>query len=216
MKTILLLTASTGGGHNQAANALTEIYKQQGYQVATMDIFKDSNEKLDNLMVGGYAFLATKMPKTYGDLYWLANQKIVNKPVCDAIARRVWRSLHDKIQETNPALIVSTHPFAVEIMAKLKRQTSLCCPYLAVVTDFIAHQTYLSPAVDGYIVGSEWTKRDLIQKGVSSEIIHTCGIPTKKEFYAPSIERNLSGEIKVLAMAGSLGLEPAYSSWTPY
>lgn len=207
MKTILLLTASTGGGHNQAANALTEIYKQQGYRVETMDIFKDSNEKLDSLMVEGYAFLATKMPKTYGDLYWLSNRKAVNKPFCDVIARKVWRSLHQKIQETKPELIVSTHPFAVEIMAKLKRQTRLRCPYLAVVTDFIAHQTYLSPAVDGYIVGSEWTKRDLIQKGIPSDIIHAYGIPTRKEFYAPSIERETSGEMKILAMAGSLGLE---------
>lgn len=207
MKTILLLTASTGGGHNQAANALKEIYSQQGYQVETMDIFRDSNEKLDSIMVEGYAFLATKMPKTYGDLYWLSNRKAVNKPFCDVIARKVWRSLNQKILETNPELIVSTHPFAVEIMAKLKRQTRLRCPYLAVVTDFIAHQTYLSPAVDGYIVGSEWTKQDLIQKGIPSEIIHAYGIPTRKEFYTPSIGRGFSGEMKVLAMAGSLGLE---------
>lgn len=207
MKTILLLTASTGGGHNQAANALSEIYQEQGYQVETMDIFKDANERLDSFMVEGYAFLATKMPKTYGDLYWLANRKTVNKTFCDVIARKVWRSLHKKIQQTDPVLIVSTHPFAVEILAKLKRQTQLRCPYLAVVTDFIAHQTYLSPAVDGYIVGSEWTKRDLMKKGISVDRIHNYGIPTRKEFYQAPKAQTHSKELKVLAMAGSLGLK---------
>ena len=145
MKTILLLTASTGGGHNQAAHALAELYESKGYAVKTLDIFRDSNEKLDSLVVEGYAFLATKMPKTYGDLYWLANNKIINKTFCDAIARKVWRSLNLEIQLIDPDLIVSTHPFAVEIVAKIKRHTRLDCPYLAVVTDFIAHQTYLSP-----------------------------------------------------------------------
>lgn len=207
MKTILLLTASTGGGHNQAANALADLYESKGYSVKTLDIFRDSNEKLDSLMVEGYAFLATKMPKTYGDLYWLANKKVVNKPFCDAIARKVWRALHSEIQLIDPDLIVSTHPFAVEIVAKIKRHTRLNCPYLAVVTDFIAHQTYLSPAVDGYLVGSDWTKRDLINKGIAPERIHALGIPTRKEFYEPLPERIQMNPLKILAMAGSLGLE---------
>jgi len=207
MKTILLLTASTGGGHNQAAHALAELYESKGYAVKTLDIFRDSNEKLDSLMVEGYAFLATKMPKTYGDLYWLANNKIINKTFCDAIARKVWRSLNLEIQLIDPDLIVSTHPFAVEIVAKIKRHTRLDCPYLAVVTDFIAHQTYLSPAVDGYLVGSEWTKRDLIEKGVAPDRIHAFGIPTRKEFYEPLPERPSKKPLKILAMAGSLGLD---------
>jgi|GEM_PF-161643 len=207
MKTILVLTASTGGGHNQAANALADLYQSQGYSVKILDIFKDSNERLDNLMVEGYAFLATKMPKTYGDLYWLSNKKIINKPFCDAIARKVWRSLNMEIQAIDPDLIVSTHPFAVEIVAKIKKHTRLKCPYLAVVTDFIAHQTYLSPAVDGYIVGSEWTKQDLMDKGIEAKRIYAYGIPTRKEFYQPLPMRHSSQPLKILAMAGSLGLE---------
>ncbi|BES66300.1 hypothetical protein SANA_27390 [Gottschalkiaceae bacterium SANA] len=207
MKTILILTASTGGGHNQAANALREIYIKNGYQVETLDIFKDSNEKLDTIMVEGYTFLATKMPKTYGDLYWLSNQKVVNKPLCDAIARRTWRSLSRNIQQIHPSLILSTHPFAVEIVAKIKRHTRLQCPYLAVVTDFIAHQTYLSPAVDGYIVGSEWTKKDLLHKGIQADRIHALGIPTRSEFYEPLPQHDIAEPIQILAMAGSLGLK---------
>jgi len=50
MKKLLILTASTGAGHNQAANSLSQAFKEKGYYVDKYDFLKEG-DKLLNIVV---------------------------------------------------------------------------------------------------------------------------------------------------------------------
>ena len=76
MKKILILTASTGEGHNQAANSIAENFKARGYEVIKNDFLKSNSKFLDTILVGGYEVLASIFPKLYGISYKLTDGTI--------------------------------------------------------------------------------------------------------------------------------------------
>ena len=69
MKKVLILTTSTGQGHNQAANSLMEVFKDNGYEVIKHDFLENNSKFLNETIVKGYEIFATIFPKTYGLLY---------------------------------------------------------------------------------------------------------------------------------------------------
>ena len=91
---------------------------------------------------------------------------------------------------------------------KTVKKKGLKAPYILIVTDFNAHYTYVSNYVDAYITGSEFTKKTLINKGISPERIYPIGIPISQKFYTEITEANeLKDEyFNLLLMSGSLGL----------
>ena len=57
MKRVLILTASTGQGHNQAADSLMHTFVQRGFEVIKYDFLKNNSKLLNKFIVGGYELL---------------------------------------------------------------------------------------------------------------------------------------------------------------
>jgi processive 1,2-diacylglycerol beta-glucosyltransferase len=76
-----------------------------------------------------------------------------------------------------PDAIVCTRFLPIELLLRLKRQGPLVQPIYCVVTDFVAHCFWATPAIDGYFVASALTREQLIALGVAPAIIHISGIP---------------------------------------
>ena len=68
---ILIFTASTGGGHKRAAAALETKIKSLSpeTEVKVVDAMKAIGKMYDKTVCGGYHFMATKIPKVYGECY---------------------------------------------------------------------------------------------------------------------------------------------------
>ncbi len=208
MSNILIFTASTGGGHNQAASSLEEILTGYGYEVLILDALKETHQLLNFIIVDGYKILAKNLPKTYGELYKFSNRKRINGKVTYIFKRLIKKKIYELIKKHNPKLIIVTHPFIINIIGELKEKQKLKLPFISVVTDFNAHQTYINKNVDFYITGSNYTKNNLIQKGIPEQKIATCGIPIRNEFYINKLSNYKKGyTFTILLMAGSLGLK---------
>ena len=54
MKKILILTTSTGEGHNQAAKSISTTFEKSGYEVITHDFLKNNSKLLTKLFIRGY------------------------------------------------------------------------------------------------------------------------------------------------------------------
>lgn len=209
MKKVLILTASTGEGHNAAARSLELKFREAGYETRTMDLFKETSRALNVVVEDGYKVLANRLPSLYGFMYRAFNRKSINHRFLRYSMFVIKRRLYDNVKSLNPSIIVGTHPFAVGIISDLKARGKINAKFFSVVTDFKAHYAYLSPEVDAYITGSEYTKDSLIEMGVPPEIIHPYGIPVKEEFqtYQPKSPEflKLIEDFKVLVMGGSMG-----------
>ncbi|WP_418222863.1 MGDG synthase family glycosyltransferase [Clostridium isatidis] len=207
MKKVLILTTSTGEGHNQAANSIANTFMKYSYEVITYDFLKSNSKILTNLLVKGYEIAASFFPKTYGFLYNISNTLFITK-IISFIFYFLNKKVYKFIRNSNPDVIVVTHPFAVSIATNIKNKINI--PIITIVTDFKAHGAYISDKVDAYIVGSNETKNNLIEKGILKDRIFVYGIPVKDKFFKEKI--NLSGIDKgdyfnVLLMGGSMGLK---------
>lgn len=208
MKKVLILTASTGEGHNQAANSISENFESRGYEVIKNDFLKSSSKMLDSIFVKGYEILASIFPKIYGISYKLTDRPLNNK-IMSLIFLFTKRKILNIINDINPDVILLTHPYAVSLIGSLKRK-GLNIPIISIVTDFKAHSTYIDDSIDIYITGSEFTKDSLIEKGIDSKKIFPYGIPVKDEFLSkvPGILSTKDKDyFNILLMSGSMGLK---------
>lgn len=208
MKKILILTASTGEGHNQAANSIAENFKARGYEVVKNDFLKSSSKFLDNLLVSGYEVLASIFPKVYGISYKITDGPLNNR-LLSLLFLFTSKKILKLINDTNPDVILLTHPYAVGILGNLKKK-GLTTPVISIVTDFKAHGTYINKYIDAYITGSESTKDSLVKKGIRKEIVYPYGIPVKDEFLekVPDLLSTKSSDyFNILLMSGSMGLK---------
>ena len=208
MKKILILTTSTGEGHNQAAKSISSTFEKSGYEVITHDFLKNNSKLLTELFIKGYEISASFFPKTYGFAYKLTDKSFTNK-LLSLVFSFTKRKIKKLINENKPNIILVTHPFAVNIIGSLKRN-GLNIPVIVIVTDFKSHSTYIDKSIDAYITASENTKLDLSKRGIDSNRIFSYGIPIKDEFFETRLDIKSSKNddyFNILLMSGSMGLK---------
>lgn len=204
---IIILTASTGAGHNQAAqNIAKEFLKSNNNdEVEIFDFFMDTSKTANKLVTESYDVFANKFPNTYGFIYNIFNIKLVNNIFLKNLFFKVKNRMKKKLIESNPSVIVSTHPLSVPLIMKIFEEEKISIPFVQIITDFKAHYTYIDDGVTAYITGSEYTKENLIKCGVNAEKIFVYGIPIREEFKI--INKSETKTFNILLMGGSMGLK---------
>lgn len=205
-KDVLILTASTGYGHNQVAESLKFELELNNCVVNIIEPFREVSKSLDLLVSGGYRVLATKMPKMYGKIYKASNSQIGGR----SVGKLSVRALEEKLEELNltyrPDLIISTHPLLVKAVCSIKLNGHYQGPFISIITDYLPHESYINRLVDAYIVGSQYTKKKTVQKGIDINRVHVHGIPIKREFSQYSRQIQKDRKFTVLLMGGSMGV----------
>ena len=212
---VLILSATTGGGHMRAADALKEyiLLKDKNAVIKIEDAVEFVSPFVNKAVTGGYVYMARNTPNMYGTFYKsLDSNNPANKTV-EAITYSFRNRLIPLLDEFKPDIIVTTHPLATELYASLKNRELVDVPIISIITDFAAHQTYIQDGVDAYIVSSREMVDDMVERGVERVRIYPYGIPVKQEFYN-DIDRNAEFEIEgldpelptILIMAGSFGV----------
>jgi len=209
-KKVLIMSASTGGGHNRAARAIKEEITKKTIdgspiECEIIDSLKLVNNTMDKIISRGYEKSAIYTPKAYGSVYRLSETNLASKnefkgnPITSLMAKK-FISLLD---ESKPDLIIGTHPFPMIALSTLKKHTNdykkndyirihdtlhkdyanlAVPPLVTVLTDYTTHSTWIQNEIDYYIAGHEYVKELLIYDGVSSNKVKTFGIPVEKSF----------------------------------
>ena len=117
---ILILTAATGGGHLRASSALKSyiLETQEDCEVEIVDTLKYISPLLDKTVTEGYEAMAKRTPKLFGSLYKSTNR---GKSKTTYFFCNIFRKyLMPLVEEFRPDAIISTHPFATEMISLLK------------------------------------------------------------------------------------------------
>ncbi len=234
-KKVLIMSASTGGGHNRAARAIKEELESRtiddmSIECEIVDSLKLVNNTMDKVISRGYEKSALYTPKAYGSVYRFSETTLASKnefktnPLTSLMARRFKHLLND----SSPDLIIGTHPFPMIALSTLKKNNNIhflsrsesfyksskvdIPPMISVLTDYTTHSTWIQNEIDYYIVGHEYVKELLVYEGVDSEKVKAFGIPVEKSFLRHRdretvlTELGLSPEkLTVLLMGGSFG-----------
>ena len=212
---VLILSATTGGGHMRAANALKEyiLSKDEKSAVEILDTIEYVSPFLNKAVTNGYVVMATKTPKLFGGVYKSSDKNTpINKTV-ELAMTGLRKRLLPMIIQFRPDIVVTTHAFATELISALKTKENLPVPIVSIVTDFAIHKTYINKGVDAYIVSSEEMVHQMLRRGLPREILYPYGIPVMQEFLK-KIDRKAALEEEgmdpslptILIMAGSFGV----------
>ena len=212
---VLILSATTGGGHMRAANALKDyiLSKDSESVVEIYDTINYVSPFINKAVTNGYVYLATKTPYIFGTLYKGSDKNTpINKTV-EITVNQLRKRLIPMIDDFHPDIVITTHSFATELICSLKVSEKLTFPVISIMTDFAIHQTYINKGVNAYILSSEEMAEQMLKRGVSKEKVYNFGIPVKKEFLkkidrqAAFEEEGLDPELPtMLIMAGSFGV----------
>lgn len=213
VKKAIILSASTGGGHNRAANAIKEELMNTGFQsVEVIDSLKSVSNTVDKLISKGYETSALYTPKAYGEIYKISDFKPLKKELKrNILFKYMLKKLKVLIREKNPDLIIGTHPFPLMAVSSLKNKGIISTPVFSVLTDYTIHSTWVQDQINAYIVGDEYVKALLEEEGVKKENIFPFGIPIEKSFLSSSDPERVKEELMledkftILLMGGSFG-----------
>ena len=206
-KKVLIMSASTGGGHNRAARAIKEelenkTINNESIECEIIDSLKLVNNTMDKVISRGYEKSAIYTPKAYGSVYRLSESSLVSKNefkdnFLTSLMAKKFRKL---LKKSRPDLIIGTHPFPMIALSTLKKSTSDISslnlsdafhkhykdisvpPMISVLTDYTTHSTWIQNEIDYYIVGHEYVKELLVFEGVNPNKVKAFGIPVEKSF----------------------------------
>lgn len=220
---VLILTASTGGGHNRASSALKDYICRYDTQakVDIVDAIEECSSLLNFTVVKGYEAMVRLTPALFGAMYRSADKKSPLYEMVYMIYQQCSKRLLPIIESYEPDVIISCHPFAGAIVGYIKTHLGADIPLISIVTDFLPHRAYISEGIDAYITASDKAKDILIdQYGVSRDRIYDYGHPVFESFYEGNgksredvlKELDLDADKRtVLIMAGSFGVKDILS-----
>lgn len=211
---IMIMTAATGGGHMRAASAIDEyIRNNTGHEVVTVDALKSVGWLLDKTVCDSYLFMARKAPSLFGMLYKSTNKKNAFSGIVPKLNSAFSHTLLETINKHQPDAIISTHPFAAEMVSSLKDMGDVSVPLICMITDYGLHRAWVASDVDGYVVASENMVDEMVAIGVDKAKIHPFGIPVHGVFFQQSDKNAILKEMgfqpdipTILLMAGSFGV----------
>ena len=210
----LFLSASTGGGHDKAAEAVIECIKQRSPDSGLLlsNSLNNISPAFNKLIVGTYLHTIRNTPNIYGTLYKLTETNESLTDITKGLNRIFSFRLSDIINTAAPSLIVSTHTIPLQMVSMLKRKTKLDIPVIGIVTDFTNHYFWKLENIDALIVANEFIKDDMIKMGIPESKIYAYGIPVcscfrrRRDRNSLLAEFGLQNKTTALIMGGSLGL----------
>lgn len=199
---ILVLTCSTGGGHNSCARYIKEEFESRNITCDYKDYMEIIGSKasqiaekvyLDSTKNNGFIF---KGVYKLGEMYSKTNMP---SPVY-GLNKLVKEKLNNYITENGYDLIIGTHLFPCVALTALKKEKNI--KFINVATDYECIPFWEETNPDCFVIPSELLKDRFVSKGIKEDILLPIGIPV-----ASSFKKNLPSKVKkqILLTSGSMG-----------
>ena len=143
MKKVIIFYAAYGGGHLSAARSIKENIESSypDIQVELIDCMEYANKIVNKVTTKAYSEMAKKAPHTWGRLYW-KSQKGPLAHISTVSNKALSIKLNKLLKEHKPDIIISTHPFATQMCAYLKKLGKLDAKIATVMTDYAPHDQW--------------------------------------------------------------------------
>ena len=191
MKKILITYASYGSGHKMIANYIKEyIEDDKLYEIKTINILDYAGKFVSSTANSFDKIYNHRMEKLSSAIYRLSDNSFMRKIykiysnyfICN-------KEILQAFSEFDPDVVLSTHFYGSNIAAYLKKQHVLNPKIITIVTDYKAHDIWMSSddKEEIFIVANELVKKDMIKNNCYSHTILPYGIP-----YNEKLSLNLS------------------------
>ena len=182
----LILSCSTGGGHNAAAAAIKEALTLRGHHAVMLDPYELAGKNLDRKVGNTYIKIAQKTPRLFGVIYKLGDEYRrlpIRSPVY-AVNKGMLGKMQAYLQEHPFDVIFTTHIFPGEILANMKNKGVSLPKRIFVATDYVCVPFTEEIDCDYYVTPGKALNPDFVRRGIPEEKLVPAGIPVRQSFCA--------------------------------
>lgn len=180
----LILSCSTGGGHNAAGEALKEELIDRGHHVEMFDPYSLISSRLASGIGNVYIKLVQKSPKLFGFVYRLGEvyRRLPFRSPVYFINKKLAEVLKRYLQMNHVDVILMPHLFPAEMITHLKKQGVSVPLSVFVATDYACIPFTEETECDYYVIPHKDLIFNFTKKGIAKEKIKPFGIPVRKPF----------------------------------
>ena len=180
----VLLTCSTGQGHNAAAQAVSQALENRGVSCETLDALAFLGENASDLITGAFVNIAVRTPRAFGFLYqageFISSERR-KSPVYYANSLYA-ENLHRYLTENEVDVAVCSHLFPAEALTYLKRKRELKARTYFVSTDYACIPFLEETDMDKVFVPEASLVSQFVRRGLSQDVLDASGIPVLDKY----------------------------------
>jgi processive 1,2-diacylglycerol beta-glucosyltransferase len=152
-RSILIVSASMGAGHDGAAKELRRRLEASGHRVEVIDFLDAVAFHIGPVLRWFYLVQLRMAPWSYELSYKLAPFLRAPAVMLDTWLTR--RKLKRAIKDFRPDAVVSVYPLASLVLGRMRRKKQLRVPVVTFLTDFAVHSLWVHRGVDRHLAVSE-------------------------------------------------------------
>lgn len=218
MKNVLILSCSTGQGHNSCAQAVKEYFDKKEVNCEIQDALGFISKGFSKFMSWGHSFMYRHIPGLFrwGYGYSKKHPGVFKQDsgiykILTAGAKRMYQYITEKQFDT----VICTHVFAAIILTHMGKIYPISLKTAMIITDYTCYPGMNAVDVQQYFIPSESLSEEFVQNGIPEERIIPTGIPVCRSFLKETgkadAKRLLNIDVKnrhLLIMCGSIGCGP--------
>ena len=209
----LILSITTGQGHNQTAKVMSDRFYESGIDCPYLDALKYINPILSESVQNLYLMSSKTLPKIYGKIYNKVEDKNGNelKGIPKITNKLLAHRLIDMIHSENPDFIICTHVFSALLITSIKKHINPNIITLGIITDFTIHPYWEDTRIDYYITPTATLSSQGMRRGIPTDKLVPLGIPIDRKFSTKTSQSdarkalNIKDKRTILVMSGSMG-----------
>jgi len=202
----VLLTCSTGQGHNSAALAVRQALEARGAVCETRDALAFLGNNVSEAITSAFVNIAVKTPRAFGFLYAageFVSSERRKSPVYFANALYA-ENLRRYLEEGEFDAAICPHLFPAEALTYLKRKKALSARCYYVSTDYTCIPFLEETDMDVIFTPHADLSAQYVRRGVRAERLFPVGIPVRDEY----LERQEPADAR--ALLGLPAIIPCY------
>lgn len=218
MKNVLILSCSTGQGHNSCAQAVKEYFDKREVNCEIQDALGFISMGFSKFMSWGHSFMYRHIPELFrwGYGYSKKHPGVFKQDsgiykILTAGAKRMYQYITEKQFDT----VICTHVFAAIILTHMGKIYPISLKTAMIITDYTCYPGMNAVDVQQYFIPSESLSEEFVQNGIPEDRIIPTGIPVCRSFLKETgkadAKRLLNIDVKnkhLLIMCGSIGCGP--------
>lgn len=180
----LILSCSTGGGHNAAGTAIKQELEARGHYVVMMDPYELVSHKLATEVGRAYVKMVQRMPKLFGIVYSLGSlvRYVPGKSPVYYANIAVAKKLSVYLQKHPADVIIMSHLYPAELVTYLKKSGEKLPLTVFVATDYVCIPFTEETDCDYYVVPGDAQVKNFLKRGIPKNKILPFGIPVGPSF----------------------------------
>lgn len=205
----LILTCSTGQGHNSTAAAVRDGMEDAGIPCDIVDSLSFLSERTAEFISGWHTRIYRHIPRAFNTGYGFAEQHYL-APIAKYLGSGA-DNLRSLLINEGYDFIVCSHVFSSSLVTELRRRHGNF-PTSLVATDYTCSPMAAESDVDLYFIPHEALRAEFRAAGIENERIIASGIPIRRSFNGRRSREDAKRELGipesekcVLLMGGSMG-----------